>query len=90
MVIVEKEVKTNLRKVRTNEDVVTSNNDEKAKNADETRKRKKPMVDDVVVEVDTGIGYILENNLTNDAAVTIGGRYSTYKVSNNFCTNKRK
>ena len=78
--------------MRANEDIVTSNDDEKAKNANETRKKKKLMVDDIVVEVNTKIGYVLENISTvlRDAAVTIGGKHSTYKVSNNFCTNKRK
>ena len=48
------------------------------------------MVDDVTVGVDTGEPYVRCKFSSESAAVTIGGKHSTYKVSNNFCLTNHK
>ena len=71
-------------------EVVTSNDVEKVKTANDALERKKTMVDDVTVGVDTGEPYVRCKSSSESAAVTIGGKHSTYKVSNNFCSTNHK
>ena len=76
--------------MRTNKSIVTSNDDEKAKTANDVKRAKKTVTDDVTVSKGTGKSYVRNKSSNKGAAVTIGGKRSTYKISNNFCTIKQK
>ena len=85
---VEIKVKSKQENVRTIKNIVTSNDDEDTKTADDMRRVKKNVTGDVTVSDDTGKPYVRNKSSNEAAAVTIGGRYSTYRISNNFRTNK--
>ena len=87
---VETRAKSNQENVRTNESMVTSNNDEKVKTANDAKRAKKTVTDDVMVSDGTGKPYVRNKPSCKAAEVTIGGKRSTYKISNNFCTIKQK
>ena len=70
--------------------MVTSNNDEKVKTANDAKRAKKTVTDDVMVSDNTNESYVRNKSSSKTAAVTIGGKRSTYKISNNFCTIKQK
>ena len=67
--------------------VVTSKDDVKTKKANDERKTKKPSTYDVTVNSSTKERYVRDKTSTVDPAVTIGGKHSTYKISNNFSRN---
>ena len=76
--------------MRTNKSIVTNNGDEKVKTANDTKRAKKTVTDDVTVSEGTGKLYVRNKSSNKAAAVTIRGKRSTYKISNNFCTIKQK
>ena len=73
--------------MRADDEMVTSNDDAKVKKANDVEERKKPMTDDIAVSNGTKERYVRDKSSTGSPVVTIGGKYSTYKISNNFCTN---
>ena len=73
--------------MRTNEEIVTSKDDARTRKANDERKEEMPITDDVSVSNSTKRRYVRNKSGTAGSAVTIGGRYSTYKISNNFCAN---
>ena len=87
---VETGVKSNQKNVRANEKVVTSNDDEKVKTANDVKKVKKTVTDDVTVSDNTNESHVRNKSSSKTATVTIGGKRSTYKISNNFCAIKQK
>ena len=87
---VETGVKSNQENVRASEEMVTSNDDEKVKTANDGEKTKKTVADDVTVSDNTDKSHVRNKFSSETAAVTIGGKRSTYKISNNFCTIKQK
>ena len=80
-------MKSKLKNVKTNNKVVTSKDDAEIKKANDERKEKKPSTSDVSVSNSTKERYVRNKSSIVGPAVTIGGKRSTYKISNNFSRN---
>ena len=76
--------------MRANRKIVPRNYDKKVEKGNDVPKGEKPMAGDVTVDDTTGRMYIQGKTSNKKIAVTIGGKYGMYKISNNFCTNKYK
>ena len=80
-------MKSKLKNVKTNNKVVTSKDDAEIKKANDERKEKKPSTNDVPASSSTKERYVRSKSSIVGPVVTIGGKRSTYKISNNFSRN---